>query len=119
MPATIHALQSFFIGDDWIINGALTDELNNPIDPTPATSITWKLDDETGQTNLFTLTKAGGGIVVGSIPNSTVPGVIITLPAASTTTLTPGTFRDQLRAVIGGQTSTYWQGPIQALQQLS
>jgi len=119
--ATIpHPLQSFVIGDDWQIIGRLTDELGNPLDPTPASSAVWKLDDETGTVSLFTLT-IGAGITIGADPAgiSTVPVALITLPAASTATLTPGTFRDQLRLVLAGVTSTFWQGPIQALQQLS
>jgi len=115
----IHPLQEFVIGDDWVINGQMTDELGNPLDPTPASSIIWKFDDETGETNLFTLTLAGGGIVIGAIPAWSVPGVIVKLPVASTSTLTPGTYRDQIRMVLGGQTSTYWMGPIQAVQQLT
>jgi len=119
MAITIHDLQSFVIGDDWVIFGALTDEAGAALDPSPATTITWKLDDETGLDNLFTLTFPGGGITIGSIPNWSVPGVIITLPKAQTVTLSPGTYRDQLRLLLAGQTSTFWQGPIQALQQLT
>ncbi len=120
MTTTIHASQAFVIGDDWPILGRLTDELGNPFDPTPASSVTWKLDDETGATNLFTLT-LGAGITIGTDPTgvSPVPVCLITLPAASTATLQPGTYRDQLRLMISGQASTFWQGPIQALQQLT
>lgn len=117
MAVVIHDLQTFVIGDDWTINGNLSDEYGNPFDPTPATSITWKLADEALQGTLFTLTFPGGGITIAAIPNWSVPGVIITLPKASTVTLSPGTYIDQLRLVVG-QTSTFWLGPIQALPQL-
>jgi hypothetical protein len=122
MASLPHALQQFVIGDDWVIEAVLEDELGNPFDPTTSSSITWKLDDETGNTNLYTLTLApssNGVITIGAVPNSTVPGVIIQLVAAQTATLSPQTYRDQLRLVIGGFTSTFWQGPIQALQQLT
>jgi hypothetical protein len=120
MTTIPHTLQSFVIGDDWPIIGRLTDELGNPFDPTSAASAAWKIDDETGLINYFTLT-LGAGIVIAADPTgvSPVPVCLITLPAASTATLTPGTYRDQLRLVISGQTSTFWQGPIQALQQLT
>lgn len=120
MPTIPHALQSFVIGDDWQIIGRLTDENGNALDPTGASSAVWKLDDETGTSSLFTLT-LGAGVTIGTDPTaiSTVPVVLITLPAASTTTLMPGTYRDQLRLVLAGVTSTFWQGPVQALQQLN
>lgn len=120
MVSIPHPPQSFVIGDDWQIIGRLTDENGNPLDPTGATSGIWKLDDETGTVNMFTL-PLGGGVAIGSDPTgiSSVPVVLITLASSQTTTLTPGTFRDQLRLVLGGITSTFWQGPIQALQQLT
>jgi hypothetical protein len=120
MPAIPHALQSFVIGDDWQIIGRLTDENGVALDPTGASSATWKLDDETGLLNSFTLT-LGAGVTIGPDPTgiSSVPVALITLPAVSTGTLAPGTYRDQLRLVLAGVTSTFWQGPIQALQQLT
>jgi hypothetical protein len=114
----VHRAVSFYIGDDWIIYGALIDEQGNPLDPSDATSITWKLDDETETINYFTLT-LGAGISFVSVPNSIVPGIVIVLPATSSATLVPQTYRNQLRAVINGVTSTFWQGDIQALQQLA
>ena len=114
--ATIHTLQTFFAGDDWVITGELTDEFGNPFDPTPATAITWTLDDETGASNLTTLTLAGGGIVIAAAPSGwTVPVAVITVPKAFTSNLTPGTYRDQLVLVVSGLTNTFWQGPIQVL----
>jgi hypothetical protein len=119
MP-TIHAAQSFFLGDDWQIIGRLTDENGVALDPTGASSATWKLDDETGTSSLFNLT-LGAGVTIGADPTgiSAVPVALITLPAAQTATLMPGTYRDQLRLVLAGVTSTFWQGQIQALQQLT
>jgi hypothetical protein len=108
----LHPKQQFVIGDDWVIAGRLTDEFGQPLDPTPATAITWKLDNE-DDGNLITLT-LGAGIAVGAIPNWPVPGVIITVPLAQTGALAPGMYRDQLRAVIAGRTSTFWQGPVEA-----
>jgi hypothetical protein len=113
--ATIHTLQSFFAGDDWSLAIELTDQSGNPVDPSTASAITWKLDDETGTTNYITLT-LGSGVSIGSIPSWSVPVVGVVVPKAQTAALVPGTFRDQLQIVLGGLTSTYWQGPIQALQ---
>lgn len=120
MPTTIHPLEVYTIGDDWQIIGRLTDENGVALDPTGASSAVWKLDDETGTTSLFSLT-LGAGVTIGADPTgiSAVPVVLITLPAVSTATLTPGTYRDQLRLVLAGVTSTFWAGPIQALQQLT
>lgn len=120
MAVIIHELEPYVIGDDWVIYGRLTDNADppQPLDPTPATSITWKLADEALVASVFTLTFPGAGIAIGTIPDWPVPVVVITLPKASTATLAPGTYRDQLRLVLAGQTSTFWQGPLQALPQL-
>jgi len=112
----LHPTQTFIAGDDWIIAGRLMDELGAPLDPTPATAIIWKLNDVSGG-NLITLS-LGDGIGVGAIPNWLVPGVIITVPNATTGALAPGIYRDQLRAVMTGLTSTFWQGPIEVRQSL-
>jgi hypothetical protein len=120
MTAVPHTLQAFYVGDDWQIIGRLTDENGVALDPTGASSAVWKLDDETGTSSLFTLT-LGAGVTIGVDPTgiSAVPVALVTLPAASTATLMPGTYRDQLRLVLAGVTSTFWQGPIQALQSLA
>lgn len=121
MTTIPHALQSFVIGDDWQIIGRLTDENGIALDPTGATSAVWKLDDETGLIQVVPPLTLGAGVTIGADPTgiSAVPVALITLPSTSTATLTPGTYRDQLRLVLAGITSTFWQGPIQALQQLT
>jgi hypothetical protein len=120
MATPPHTLQAFYVGDDWQIIGRLTDENGVALDPTGASSAVWKLDDETGTSSLFTLT-LGAGVTIAADPTgiSAVPVALITLPAVQTATLQPGTYRDQLRLVLAGVTSTFWQGPIQALQQLT
>ena len=117
MPFIVHPLQQFVAGDTWTIVGNLTDETGAALDPTPASSISWKLDDPLTTTNYVTLS-LGSGITIGTVPGWPAPSVIVTVPAVQTAALTPGVYQDQLRLILGGVTSTFWMGRIQVNQAL-
>lgn len=111
----VHPLMVFRCGDNWTFSGPLNDAQGNPLDLSGAT-ITWKLDNPSGEaTNLTPLT-LGAGI---QIINENTATVLYGPSAAQTATLSPGTYYDCLKVVLSdGETYTTVEGPINALPSL-
>lgn len=117
MPFIALPLQTLVAGDTWPFVGNITDATGAALDPTLASSVTWKLDDPLTTKNYLTLT-LGNGITIGTVAGWPVPSVIITATYLQTANIAPGVYQHSLQMVLGGVYSTVWMGRIQVVQAL-
>ncbi len=103
-----------FVGDTWRIEFICGDENGVPIDISAGT-LTWLLNDDTGNIN-FKYLSLGDGITLTDGPNGA--GLIV-LSAAETAILDAGTYKDELTLQIGGTVDTQSFGLIFAMSKLS
>lgn len=97
-----------FPGDDWLINGTLTNEDGGPLDQTSA-SYEWALLDPDG-----VMVESAPGIAIAAVePAATSGKCTITVPDTFTAELHSGRYHDVLRVHdSASQRSTLWTGPI-------
>ena len=100
-----HKLHSFHAADDWIINGALYDIYDDPLNPTGYT-IEWNLIDWNQEVKVSTAQVA---ITIADAPSGQIK---IIVPSEITQTLEPGEYTDALRLTKGTATGTMWYGQI-------
>ena len=99
-----HSPPALFAGDDWNVVATFTDAAGNPLDLTGAT-IMWALLDRNGKA---VFVAADFTVAVGPQPGQCT----LTVPAASTTKLSGGSYNDAWRVVAGGVATTLLYGSI-------
>jgi hypothetical protein len=104
--ASPHEPVTWFAGDDWKINATLLDATGNPFDLSPPTQALWCLLNAQGQRVL------DEDDVLLSIADPASGKCAILIPASATSPLPSGQYRDVLRIVANGMTSTVATAPI-------
>jgi hypothetical protein len=102
----VHESHTFFIGDDWEIEGELVDADDAPYDLTNVT-LEWRLDKGANTTIAF------GTVTVVKV--DALNGLIqLVVPRALTAAITKGKYKDRLRIhdLILDQVITMWIGEI-------
>ena len=99
-----HSPPALFAGDDWNVVATFTDAAGNPLDLTGAT-IMWALLDRNGKA---VFVAADFTVAVGPQPGQCT----LTVPAASTTKLSGGSYNDAWRMVAAGVTTTLVYGSV-------
>lgn len=103
----LHDSAQLVAGDTWPINGELFRANGDPFDLSAGVTIEWRLEKEDGTVVLsYAL---GSGIEVLDVAGK----CRITVPPDVSRTISPGCYRDQLRATSpDGFVSTQWVGRI-------
>jgi hypothetical protein len=101
--SSTHSPLSLFGGDDWQIHVTFTDQDGAPLDLTGAT-ILWTLLDRNGHAGI----KQGSFSIASSGPGQCV----LTVSAATTTTILAGSYMDYWRIITGGVATVMLMGEI-------
>jgi hypothetical protein len=101
-----HPAVDLVAGDDWEFDVTLLQENDAPYDLSGAPSIQWVLLDRRFQPVI------NGTEIAISITDALAGQCRILVPAAATTDLAAGSYRDVVRITAGGITSTLLHGPI-------
>jgi hypothetical protein len=104
--AATHAPMNWFAGDDWEIRATLLDENGNPFDLRSPAVVLWALMTASGERAL------DEDDVAITLTDPTAGKCTISVPAAKTSPLPGGQYRDVIRIVISATTSTLATGPI-------
>ena len=99
-----HSPPALFAGDDWNVVATFTDAAGNPLDLTGAT-IMWALLDRNCKA---VFAAADFTVAVGPQPGQCT----LTVPAASTTKLSGGSYNDAWRMVAAGVSTTLVYGSV-------
>lgn len=106
--AWLHAPLGFYAGDNWEIAGPLHYADGSAFNLGAGAVLEWVMEDDAG--NVILSASLGSGI---SVTDLTDAEILIALTPAQTAVVTPGTYRDQLRATDpAGFVSTQWAGSI-------
>lgn len=109
MPTT-HDPIDFVCGDTWALNGLLQDANGAALNLIGAT-MTWKIDNVLGGSNILTLS-LGAGITVTDVPTASI---LVKATPVQTLAIPPGTYQDWLRITLAdGTVFTEWTGIIRA-----
>jgi hypothetical protein len=104
--STPHIVQYWTAGDDWRIYATLIDETGAPFDLSGSPDIKYALVNDAG---VLVLDQAD---VLIAVVDPAAGTCTIDIPAALSSPLAGGDYRDAIRLVIGGVTSTLSYGAV-------